>query len=140
MFLDINECSHKDDEVQNGTIAFQRLPGDLALVTSSRQAFTDESAGNQPLSLDASVLILDLRDHTQPTSHETWRRFSQPLTQVPFNSGIDFARLTPSKVPRYTRVGSYSAPKAYQSSLENCAKLLKPLGGEVAEWLNAAVC
>ena len=22
----------------------------------------------------------------------------------------------------------------------NCAKLMKPLGGEVAEWLNAAVC
>jgi hypothetical protein len=35
---------------------------------------------------------------------------------------------------------SYSAPKAYQANSENCAKLLKTLGGEVPEWFNGSVC
>ena len=42
--------------------------------------------------------------------------------------------------PRGHIFASYSAPKAYQENPENCAKLLKANAGEVAEWLNAAVC
>ena len=34
----------------------------------------------------------------------------------------------------------HSAPKGDQGNLGNCAKLLKTRRGEVAEWLNAAVC
>jgi hypothetical protein len=36
--------------------------------------------------------------------------------------------------------GCYSAPKAHQENLENWAKLLETLGGEVAEWFKGPVC
>jgi hypothetical protein len=44
------------------------------------------------------------------------------------------------QLSREAHFRSYSAPKAHQANFENCAKLLKPNRGEVAERLNAAVC
>jgi hypothetical protein len=71
---------------------------------------------------------------------EWWRRFSQPRQRISIDVRIDFTELISSAFSRRPRFRCYSAPKAHQENLENCAKLLETLGGEVAEWFKAPVC